>query len=52
MIASLREPVQRAFSIYHMNLRNAGANAGKDFLTALRDDPAIRMPYYTNGLIV
>ena len=46
MIASLREPVQRAFSIYHMNLRNAGANAGKDFLTALKDDPAIRMPYY------
>ncbi len=45
-IACLREPVQRAFSIYHMNLRDRGTNAGKSFLQALETDPALRKMYY------
>lgn len=46
IIASLREPVQRAFSIYHMNLRNRGVNRGLSFLEALEADPALRKFYY------
>lgn len=45
-IACLREPVQRAFSIYHMNLRNQGRNKGKAFLKALATDEALRKKYY------
>ncbi len=46
IVAILREPVQRAFSIHQMNLRDRGTNAGKDFLAALRDDPALRRLYH------
>ena len=46
LIAILREPVQRSFSIYHMNLRNAGKNEGLGFLDALEGDPELRHLYY------
>lgn len=46
IIAILREPVQRAFSIYHMNLRVAGANEGRSFLEALAADIEIRRLYH------
>jgi len=46
LIASLRDPVERAFSIYQMNLRLFGANAGLDFPAALRADPALRQGYH------
>jgi hypothetical protein len=46
IIAILREPVQRAFSIYHMNLREHGANEGIGFMAALERDPALRKLYF------
>jgi Sulfotransferase family len=46
LIASLREPAQRAFSIYHMNLRTEGQNAGRSFLQALQADPIVQRAYY------
>jgi len=46
IIAILREPVQRAFSIYHMNLRVVGANEGRSFLEALAADIEIRRGYH------
>ena len=49
LIAILREPVERAFSIYHMNLRNFDANKGLGFLEALRADRALRR-MYVDGL--
>ena len=49
IIATLREPVQRAFSIYHMNLRDAEKNKGKTFLRALKDDESLRK-LYMDGL--
>lgn len=46
IIALLREPVQRAFSIYHMNRRVAGTNAGRSFLEALEADIEIRRGFH------
>jgi hypothetical protein len=46
LIVSLREPVQRAFSIYHMNLRTEGHNAGLSFLEALKVDPILQRTYH------
>jgi hypothetical protein len=46
LIVSLREPVQRAFSIYHMNLRTEGHNEGLSFLQALEVDPLLRRTYH------
>lgn len=46
IIALLREPVQRAFSIYHMNRRVAGTNAGRSFLAALAADIEIRRGFH------
>jgi Sulfotransferase family len=46
LIVSLRDPVERAFSVYQMNLRLFGANAGKSFADALRVDDALREEYH------
>ena len=46
IIAILREPVQRAFSIYHMNRRVAGTNADRSFLEALAADIEIRRGFH------
>jgi hypothetical protein len=46
IIAILREPVQRAFSIYHMNLRDSGHNKGLSFIEALKVDDSIKKMYY------
>ena len=46
LIFSLREPAQRAFSIYHMNLRTARQNEGLSFLPALKVDPILQRAYY------
>lgn len=46
IIAVLREPVQRAFSIYHMNLRDRGRNHGLGFLAALGRDEGLRKLYF------
>lgn len=46
LIVSLREPVQRAFSIYHMNLRTEGHNEGLSFLQALEVDPILQRTYH------
>jgi hypothetical protein len=45
LIVSLREPVQRAFSIYHMNLRTRGRNEGRSFLEALATDEVLQRKY-------
>jgi hypothetical protein len=46
LIVSLREPVQRAFSIYHMNLRTEGHNEGLSFLEALKVDKILQRTYH------
>jgi hypothetical protein len=46
IVAILREPVQRAFSIYHMNLRDRGRNKGLDFIQALDGDHSLKKMYY------
>ena len=46
LIASLRDPVDRAFSLYQMNLRNKGHNKNVRFLDAVRSDPIIRRTYF------
>lgn len=46
LIVSLREPVQRVFSIYHMNMRSRGANEGKSFIEALHSDPMLQRKYH------
>jgi hypothetical protein len=46
LIASLRDPVERAFSVYQMNLRLFGANEGVRFPEALRADPDLRLGYH------
>ncbi len=45
LIASLRNPVDRAFSLYQMNLRNSGHNKNVRFVDAVRDDPTTRRSY-------
>lgn len=46
LIISLREPVSRAASLYHMLLRNRGINAGLSFLAALEHGRAVRFSYH------
>jgi hypothetical protein len=46
LIFSLREPVQRTFSIYHMNLRARGTNDGRGFLEAMAADHMLRRKYH------
>ena len=45
LIASLRDPVERAYSVYQMNLRNKGVNAGVPFVEAIRSDHNLRETY-------
>lgn len=45
LIFTLREQVQRTFSIYHMNLRARGANEGLSFLQAMEADHMLRRKY-------
>ena len=46
LVVSLREPAQRAFSIYHMNLRTEDKNRGLGFLEALETDPIVQRGYH------
>ena len=39
LIVSIRNPVERAFSLYQMNLRNKNHNRGVPFLEAVANDP-------------
>ena len=45
LIAALRDPADRAFSVYQMNLRNRGRNRATPFAAALRDDVNLRQGY-------
>jgi hypothetical protein len=45
LIAALRDPAERAFSIYLMNLRNRGHNREIPFAEALGDDINLRRGY-------
>lgn len=46
LIASLRNPIDRAYSIYQMNLRNKQANAGVPFARALPADHNLQETYH------
>lgn len=46
LIVSLRNPVDRAYSTFVMNLRNEGRNAGTTFLEALERDPWLQLFYF------
>ena len=43
---SIRDPVERAFSLYQMNLRNKNHNRGVPFLRAAARDPAMQSSYF------
>jgi hypothetical protein len=45
LIASLRDPVERAYSVYQMNLRNKGVNEGVPFVRAMETDRNLRETY-------
>ena len=45
LIAALRNPVERAYSTYQMNLRNRGVNDGVPFLQALEAGSGLRRGY-------
>ena len=45
LIASLRDPVERSYSVYQMNLRNRGVNEGVPFVEAIRKDRNLRETY-------
>lgn len=46
LIASLRNPVDRAYSTYQMNLRNQGTNRGVPFGQAIHTDRHLQETYY------
>jgi hypothetical protein len=46
LIASLRNPVDRSYSVYQMNLRNKAANSDLPYAQALRDDPNLQDGYH------
>ena len=46
LIASLRDPVERSYSVYQMNLRNKGVNEGVPFVEAMRSDRNLRETYH------
>jgi len=46
LVFSLREPTQRQFSIYHMNMRSRGRNEGISFIEALKIDSHLQIKYY------
>ena len=48
LVAALRDPAERAFSVYQMNLRNHGVNVSVPFLQALEADPNLRRGYAFN----
>ena len=48
LIASLRNPVDRSYSVYQMNRRNKGVNDGIGFAAAMRTDPHLRETYCEN----
>ena len=48
LIVSLRNPVERAFSLYQMNLRNKNHNRGVPFLEAVASDPWMNRSYFEN----
>ena len=48
LVAALRDPAERAFSVYQMNLRNHGVNGSVPFLQALEADPNLRRGYAFN----
>jgi hypothetical protein len=45
LVASLRNPVDRSFSIYQMNGRNHAAHVGVPYARAVRSDPALQDGY-------
>jgi hypothetical protein len=45
LIASLRNPVDRSYSVYQMNLRNQGTNSGVAYAEALASDHNLRETY-------
>jgi hypothetical protein len=45
LIASLRNPVDRSYSVYQMNLRDRDANRGVPFVAAIRTDPNLQETY-------
>lgn len=45
LIASLRNPIDRSYSVYQMNLRNQGTNTGVAYAEALRSDHNLRETY-------
>jgi hypothetical protein len=45
LVASLRNPVDRSYSIYQMNQRNQAANEGVPFAAAMRTDPHLQDSY-------
>ena len=45
LIAALRDPAERAFSVYQMNLRNRGRNRATPFAEALATDVNLRQGY-------
>ena len=45
LIASLRDPVDRSYSVYQMNLRNKGVNRDIPFVEAIRTDHNLRETY-------
>lgn len=46
IVVSLREPASRAYSLYHMMMRNRGVNEGLSFLEALERGQGLRHGYY------
>lgn len=48
LIVSIRNPIERSFSIYQMNLRNKNHNRDVPFETALENDIWTKNPYYEN----
>lgn len=45
LIASLRNPIDRSYSVYQMNRRNQGTNTGVAYAEALRSDHNLRETY-------
>lgn len=45
LIASLRNPVDRSYSVYQMNLRNQGINTGVRYAEAMKSDHNLRETY-------
>jgi hypothetical protein len=46
LVASLRDPVERSYSVYQMNRRNKGVNEGVPFIAAMETDHNLRETYH------